>query len=244
MAKIYNYKNYALTHQDNGAVNVTKDGVEQSNSKAALKEIAAIVGFEVEEKWNSYQIGTKLINFLVAKGLVESEDLEKKVEGSAAEVANAKVRVYGKAQNRTALGIVHAYMIMYPHAKLEDLRKAFPNSLNPSREIFAEYKGSADDDKFRVAYITEFLCALSKAIDLGVDVKGYCYWSLLDNYEWHSFKPRFGLVDVDRMGDFKRTIKPSGYYLKEIIKNNGFKPEILKKYLTEQPRVVYDPKQV
>lgn len=148
MAKIYNYKNYALTHQDNGAVNVTKDGVEQSNSKAALKEIAAIVGFEVEEKWNSYQIGTKLINFLVAKGLVESEDLEKKVEGSAAEVANAKVRVYGKAQNRTALGIVHAYMIMYPHAKLEDLRKAFPNSLNPSREIFAEYKGSADDDKF------------------------------------------------------------------------------------------------
>ena len=148
MAKIYNYKNYALTHQDNGAVNVTKDGVEQSNSKAALKEIAAIVGFEVEEKWNSYQIGTKLINFLVAQGLVESEDLEKKVEGSAAEVANAKVRVYGKAQNRTALGIVHAYMIMYPHAKLEDLRKAFPNSLNPSREIFAEYKGSADDDKF------------------------------------------------------------------------------------------------
>lgn len=148
MAKIYNYKNYALTHQDNGAVNVTKDGVEQSNSKAALKEIAAIVCFEVEEKWNSYQIGTKLINFLVAQGLVESEDLEKKVEGSAAEVANAKVRVYGKAQNRTALGIVHAYMIMYPHAKLEDLRKAFPNSLNPSREIFAEYKGSADDDKF------------------------------------------------------------------------------------------------
>ena len=148
MAKIYNYKNYALTHQDNGAVNVTKDGVEQSNSKAALKEIAAIVGFEVEEKWNSYQIGTKLINFLVAQGLVESEDLEKKVEGSAAEVANAKVRVYGKAQNRTALGIVHAYMIMYPHAKLEDLRKAFPNSLNPSREIFAEYKGCADDDKF------------------------------------------------------------------------------------------------
>ena len=45
--------------------------------------------------------------------------------------AQAKVRVYGKAQNRTALGIVHAYMHMYPHATLEDLRKAFPKSLNP-----------------------------------------------------------------------------------------------------------------
>ncbi len=40
-----------------------------------------------------------------------------------------KVRVYGKAQNRTALGIVHAYMVMYPYATLVDLRKAFPNKL-------------------------------------------------------------------------------------------------------------------
>lgn len=41
-----------------------------------------------------------------------------------------KVRVYGKAQNRTALGIVHAYMVMFPQATLTDLRKAFPNELN------------------------------------------------------------------------------------------------------------------
>ena len=56
MAKIYKYKKYTLTHQDNGAVNVAKDGVEQPNSKAALKEIAELVGFEVDDKWNSYQI--------------------------------------------------------------------------------------------------------------------------------------------------------------------------------------------
>ena len=42
-----------------------------------------------------------------------------------------KVRVYGKAQNRTALGIMHAYMVMFPHATMEDLQKAFPNELNP-----------------------------------------------------------------------------------------------------------------
>ncbi|MCM1036225.1 MAG: OmpA family protein [Bacteroides sp.] len=50
-----------------------------------------------------------------------------------------KVRVYGKAQNRTVLGIVHAYMVMYPHATLDDLRKAFPNDLNPDmgvKELF------------------------------------------------------------------------------------------------------------
>lgn len=46
-----------------------------------------------------------------------------------------KVRVYGKAQNRTALGIVHAYMVMYPQATLQDLRRAFPNELNPDKGI-------------------------------------------------------------------------------------------------------------
>lgn len=62
----------------------------------------------------------------------------------------SKVRVYGKAQNRTALGIAHAYMVMYPTATLEDLRKAFPNELNPdkgTKEIFihAEEKGTTAD---------------------------------------------------------------------------------------------------
>ena len=41
----------------------------------------------------------------------------------------SKVRVYGKAQNRTVLGIVNAYLIMYPHATKEDLEKAFPLEL-------------------------------------------------------------------------------------------------------------------
>ena len=47
----------------------------------------------------------------------------------------SKVRVYGKAQNRTCLGIAHAYMVMFPDATLEDLRKAFPNNLNPDKGV-------------------------------------------------------------------------------------------------------------
>jgi len=43
----------------------------------------------------------------------------------------SKVRVYGKAQNRTALGIMHAYRIMFPHATMADFVKAFPKELNP-----------------------------------------------------------------------------------------------------------------
>ena len=62
----------------------------------------------------------------------------------------SKVRVYGKAQNRTALGIAHAYMVMYPQATLEDLRKAFPNELDPDSGVkenfvYAEDKGTTAD---------------------------------------------------------------------------------------------------
>ena len=42
-----------------------------------------------------------------------------------------KVRVFGKAQNRTALGIINAYHVMFPHATFEDFEKAFPKELNP-----------------------------------------------------------------------------------------------------------------
>lgn len=47
----------------------------------------------------------------------------------------AKIKVYAKAQNRTALGIIHAYMTINPEATLEDLREAFPNSLNPDSGV-------------------------------------------------------------------------------------------------------------
>ena len=71
-------------------------------------------------------------------------------------------------------------------------------------------------------------------------LKNYAiYWSLLDNWEWGSFVPKFGLVGVDRENGFKRTIKPSAYFYKEIIENNGFSQEILRKYLKEIPRCEY-----
>lgn len=62
----------------------------------------------------------------------------------------SKVRVYGKAQNRTSLGIMHAYMVMFPHATIDDLRKAFPNELAPDNGtgqifIFADEKGTTAD---------------------------------------------------------------------------------------------------
>ena len=56
----------------------------------------------------------------------------------------------------------------------------------------------------------------------------------MDNYEWNSFTPRFGLVDVD-FRTFRRTPKPSAAFFREIIEHNGFSQAILRKYLHELP---------
>lgn len=53
----------------------------------------------------------------------------------------SKVRVHGKAQNRTVLGIVNAYLVMYPQTTAEELRKAFPGKLT---ECYAKFDNVED----------------------------------------------------------------------------------------------------
>ncbi len=50
----------------------------------------------------------------------------------------------------------------------------------------------------RSRYLREFVGAVVAAVDAGVPVAGYWHWSLVDNYEWGSYQPRFGLHGVDR----------------------------------------------
>jgi beta-glucosidase len=56
----------------------------------------------------------------------------------------------------------------------------------------------------------------------------------MDNYEWGSFIPRFGLVEVD-LKTFKRTPKPSALFYRDIIRENGFGGETVQRYLKELP---------
>jgi len=72
-------------------------------------------------------------------------------------------------------------------------------------------------DAQRIAYLKGHLEALSRAIEAGVDVRGFFYWSLLDNYEWDSgYGKRFGLVHVDYATQ-QRTLKDSAHWYRDFV---------------------------
>ena len=72
-------------------------------------------------------------------------------------------------------------------------------------------------DPDRVSYLDGHLRAVRAAIDAGVDVRGYYFWSLLDNFEWaEGFSKRFGLVHVD-FDTLVRTPKDSYGWYRDLI---------------------------
>lgn len=76
-------------------------------------------------------------------------------------------------------------------------------------------------DYNRIDYISRYVKCLMDAVDEGIPVMGYIYWSIMDNYEWaYGYDKRFGLIYVD-YNTQKRVIKESGYWYKKLIDSNG-----------------------
>lgn len=90
------------------------------------------------------------------------------------------------------------------------------------KPIYITENGLADaKDEKRAKFIKDHLFWVHKAIREGVDIRGYFYWSLLDNFEWEKgFWPRFGLVEVDYK-TMERKIRPSAWEYKKIIDANA-----------------------
>ncbi len=90
------------------------------------------------------------------------------------------------------------------------------------KPIYVTESGLADaKDEKRSWFIRETLKNVRRAMEEGADVRGYFYWSLLDNFEWDKgFWPRFGLAEVD-YETLERKIRPSALEYAKIIKDDG-----------------------
>lgn len=80
--------------------------------------------------------------------------------------------------------------------------------------IVTENGIATEDDAVRRVYIDRATESVTACIARGLPVKGYFYWSLLDNFEWQrGFAMTFGLIAVDRENGFARHPKESLAYL-------------------------------
>jgi beta-glucosidase len=89
--------------------------------------------------------------------------------------------------------------------------------------FLTEHGSSSTDEAFRARDLKENLAALHRAIAAGVDVRGFYYWSLLDNFEWQfGYSKRFGLLEVDFSDErLPRKMKPLGEVYGKICRENS-----------------------
>ena len=104
--------------------------------------------------------------------------------------------------------------VVYP----EGLYRAIKSAEIVGKPIIITENGIADDkDDRRALYIERYIYAMNRAMQEGSDVRGYFYWSLMDNFEWaEGYDMRFGLYEVD----FKtqnRTLREGSRKFVEII---------------------------
>ncbi|MEO3749226.1 GH1 family beta-glucosidase [Streptomyces sp. B6B3] len=109
---------------------------------------------------------------------------------------------------------------------LTDLLLRFHREV-PGLPLYVTENGAACPDKAddagvvhdsdRIAYVHGHLAAAHKAMEQGVDLRGYFLWSLLDNFEWaYGYSKRFGMVHVD-FETLQRTPKASARWYAEVI---------------------------
>ena len=108
------------------------------------------------------------------------------------------------------LGRIH-FDYNFPELYITENGAAYPDAVNENGQVV---------DPLRIAYYRGHLKSVSKAIALGVPVKGYFAWSLMDNFEWaYGYTKRFGLIYVD-FETQDRILKSSAKWYRGVIKAN------------------------
>lgn len=119
---------------------------------------------------------------------------------------------------------------IYPKGLERALLAASPGN---GREVIVTENGIPEPDRQdekRPRYLVQHLAACHRAIEAGVNLRGYTHWTSMDNFEWaEGFEPRFGLVHVD-FETQDRTPKPSAYLYRDVIRQNGLSADLLERH--------------
>ena len=103
----------------------------------------------------------------------------------------------------------------YPQALGATIRRATEVTRAVPVVVTENGIGTDDDDR-RIAYVSQALKEVRHCLDDGIDVRGYFYWSALDNFEWAlGYEPTFGLIAVDRDTQ-QRSPKPSAAWIGDL----------------------------
>jgi beta-glucosidase len=125
----------------------------------------------------------------------------------------------------------------------------YPEGLYRALKLAAEYSRLPDGRKVpiivtengvddreggsRASYMVRHLRQAARAIEDGVDLRGYIHWTLMDNFEWvEGYAPKFGLYRVDRTpkGNLARIPTDGVPVFREITAANGLTPGLLARY--------------
>ena len=118
---------------------------------------------------------------------------------------------------------------VYPEALFEQLVELMERYGNPPVYVtengaaFADVPGADGRvlDRERIRFMEMYLHSVHRALEAGVDVRGYFVWTLLDNFEWaEGYTKRFGIVHVD-FDTLVRTPKSSAHFYAEVVRSNG-----------------------
>ena len=105
----------------------------------------------------------------------------------------------------------------------EGLYRAIASVARSGLPVYVTENGIATaDDEQRVEYLRSHLAQVARALRDGIDVRGFHYWSAFDNFEWaEGFRPRFGLIGIDRSDGLRRVVRPSARVYGEIARTRS-----------------------
>lgn len=173
----------------------------------------------------------RVLERLIALSDRELEEVSQPLDFCAFNVYNSTNYNEGKKPNpavypgmpRTAMNWPVTPEVLYWSTRFFYERYRLPILITENGMANCDFKMSDGKvhDPQRIDFMRGYLLQLQRAIDEGIPVMGYQYWSLMDNFEWgEGFDKRFGLIHVDYRTQ-ERTPKDSAWWYREVIDSNA-----------------------